>query len=427
MLRDARSAKERSKLRDDARLTLFPQPPCRLLEAFVCEIFHCLQSKPFFCCRQASLALGFRHDGFCHEAFLVDDRSLRASLFPTFFEPLSKIQHATLSSAREQQAERDLDKPSGDLSQLLSFEDNSLLPELFGAGAQRLKRLASTYGVQLDHRGNKVVCRGSEAACDKARAHLLALYARLKGCESLNDEDGSLPQIDALDENLELATSSWSLKFPKATLVPRNAKQEAFLHALCDHPLVFAMGPAGTGKTCIALGYGLSLLRRGDVERVILSRPVVEAGERLGFLPGDMREKIDPYLRPIFDLLHRWFGKTATERYLEQGKLEIAPLSFMRGRTIENAFLLLDEAQNTSPQQMKMVLTRLGMGARIAVTGDPTQTDLPASTLNGLQDAERRLKTIVPFVHFSRQEVVRHPLVAELLRAYENPLRGDDK
>ena len=363
------------------------------------------------------------------EAFLVDDRPLRSSLFPTFCEPLSKIQHAALPSAREQHPERDLDNSSDDLSPLLSFEDNSLLPELFGAGSQRLKRLASTYGVRLDHRGNKVVCRGSEAACDKARAHLLALYARLKGCESLNDEDGSLPKTDAPEENPEenigLATSSWSLTFPKTSLVPRNAKQEAFLRALCDHPLVFAMGPAGTGKTCIALGYGLSLLRRGDVERVILSRPVVEAGERLGFLPGDMREKIDPYLRPIFDLLHRWFGKTATERYLEQGKLEIAPLSFMRGRTIENAFLLLDEAQNTSPQQMKMVLTRLGRGARIAVTGDPTQTDLPASTLNGLQDAERRLKTIVPFVHFSRQEVVRHPLVAELLRAYENPLHDD--
>ena len=189
--------------------------------------------------------------------------------------------------------------------------------------------------------------------------------------------------------------------------------------ALAEHPLVFATGPAGTGKTCIALGYGMSLLLRGDVERVILSRPVVEAGERLGFLPGDMREKVDPYLRPIFDLLHRWFGKTATERHLAQGRLEIAPLSFMRGRTIENAFLLFDEAQNTSPQQMKMVLTRLGMGSRIVVTGDPSQTDLPATSGNGLVDAERRLKSIVPFVRFSRQEVVRHPLIAELLRAYE--------
>ena len=167
-------------------------------------------------------------------------------------------------------------------------------------------------------------------------------------------------------------------------------------------------------------GYGMSLLRRGDVERVILSRPVVEAGERLGFLPGDMREKLDPYLRPIFDLLHRWFGKTATERLLAQGSLEIAPLSFMRGRTIENAFLLLDEAQNTSKPQMKMALTRLGTGARIVVTGDPSQADLPATSCNGLIDAERRLKAIVPFVRFSRREVVRHPLVAELLRAYEN-------
>ena len=332
------------------------------------------------------------------------------------------------------------------MSQLLCFEDNSLLPELFGARSQRLKRLAQTYGVELDHRGNKVVCRGSSAACQKARAHLLALYARLKGCESLNDEDGAFPQnlleeipaekipaeeissnaanaLSAASSTSRSSTSrsatSWSLNFPKASLAPRNAKQEAFLCALAEHPLVFATGPAGTGKTCIALGYGMSLLLRGDVERVILSRPVVEAGEKLGFLPGDMREKVDPYLRPIFDLLHRWFGKTATERHLAQGRLEIAPLSFMRGRTIENAFLLFDEAQNTSPQQMKMVLTRLGMGSRIAVTGDPSQTDLPATSGNGLLDAEQRLKSIVPFVRFSRQEVVRHPLIAKVLQAYE--------
>ena len=326
---------------------------------------------------------------------------------------------------------------SGGFSQLLCFEDNSLLPELFGARSQRLKRMARTYGVQLDHRGNKVVCRGDEAACQKARAHLLALYARLKGCESLDDEDGTFPQPSACEGVPDAANvfatdaaaapsptsylTPWSLSFPKATFAPRNATQEAFLRALSEHPLVFATGPAGTGKTFLALGYGMSLLRRGDVERVILSRPVVEAGERLGFLPGDMREKLDPYLRPIFDLLHRWFGKAATERLLTQGTLEIAPLSFMRGRTIENAFLLLDEAQNTSPQQMKMVLTRLGAGAHLVVAGDPSQADLPATSRNGLIDAERRLKTIVPFVRFSRQEVVRHPLVAEVLRAYETP------
>ena len=342
-----------------------------------------------------------------------DDERLFSSLSPVSCEPLSKIRHATFPSALAEQVERADASDHGGLSQLLCFEDNSLLPELFGARSQRLKRLEQTYGVQLDHRGNKVVCRGSEAACKKARAHLLALYARLKGCESLNDED-------TLAANASLAsTCSWSLTFPKATLRPRNAKQEAFLRALAENPLVFATGPAGTGKTCIALGYGMSLLRRGDVERVILSRPVVEAGERLGFLPGDMREKVDPYLRPIFDLLHRWFGKSTTERHLAEGRLEIAPLSFMRGRTIENAFLLLDEAQNTSKQQMKMMLTRLGTGARLVITGDPSQADLPATSCNGLIDAERRLKTVVPFVRFSRREVVRHPLVAEVLRAYE--------
>ena len=379
----------------------------------------------------------------CYKACAInernDDERLFSSLSPVSCEPLSKIRHATFPSALAEQVERADASDHGGLSQLLCFEDNSLLPELFGARSQRLKRLEQTYGVQLDHRGNKVVCRGSEAACKKARAHLLALYARLKGCESLNDEDGTFPQssscmetpndANALAANASLAsTGSWSLTFPKATLSPRNAKQEAFLHALAENPLVFATGPAGTGKTCIALGYGMSLLRRGDVERVILSRPVVEAGERLGFLPGDMREKVDPYLRPIFDLLHRWFGKSTTERHLAEGRLEIAPLSFMRGRTIENAFLLLDEAQNTSKQQMKMMLTRLGTGARLVITGDPSQADLPATSCNGLIDAERRLKTVVPFVRFSRREVVRHPLVAEVLRAYEtSPTDESDK
>ncbi len=336
---------------------------------------------------------------------------------------------------RIQKTEKREDK---DASHLLSFDDNSLLAELFGARSQRLKRMAQTYGVALDHRGNKVFCRGDEEACQKARAHLLALYARLKSCESLNDEDGAfsqpcldeqrldaanaVPTDDLANPSLTRSHSSWALDFPKATLVPRNAKQEAFLHALAEHPLVFATGPAGTGKTCIALGYGMSLLRRGDVERVVLSRPVVEAGERLGFLPGDMREKLDPYLRPIFDLLHRWFGKTATERLLARGTIEIAPLSFMRGRTLDNAFLLLDEAQNTSKQQMKMTLTRLGTGGRMVVTGDPSQADLPATSSNGLIDAERRLKSIVPFVQFSRREVVRHPLLEKSLRAYETPV-----
>ena len=213
-------------------------------------------------------------------------------------------------------------------------------------------------------------------------------------------------------------TQELALELPNATIFPRNAKQRQFLQALDEKFLVFALGPAGTGKTCIALCYGLSLLLRGDIERLVLSRPAVEAGEHLGFLPGGMRDKVDPYLRPIFDLLHKVLGKQSTERLIARGAIEIAPLAFMRGRTLENAFLLLDEAQNTSPQQMKMFLTRLGEGSRLAVTGDPGQADIPAGKNNGLLDAEKRLTHLATFIRFSAREVLRHPLVAEVLRAY---------
>ena len=303
------------------------------------------------------------------------------------------------------------------LAATIWFEDNSLLTELFGASAERLRRLGSLYGVILDHRGNAVICRGDGKKCEQVREHLEHLYTRLKRNEVLCDEDfdNGYFELDAQEQDI---TRDLSLDLPKATISPRNSKQGDFLRELHSKPLVFALGPAGTGKTCIALCYGLSLLRRGDVERLILSRPVVEAGEHLGFLPGDMRDKVDPYLRPIFDLLHRVLGKQSTERFIARGAIEIAPLAFMRGRTLENAFLLLDEAQNTSPHQMKMFLTRLGNGSRMAITGDPGQADLPTGSSNGLLDAAKRLSHLAPFVRFSAHDVVRHPLVSDILQAY---------
>ncbi len=305
------------------------------------------------------------------------------------------------------------------LAATLWFEDNSLLPELFGPHTKRLKRLARLYEVSLDHRGNAVVCRGEQKNCERARKHLEGLYERLKRCETLSEEDFGRSEHEGEDsEKVDELTRGLALELPKTTIFPRNAKQRQFLLALDEQFLVFALGPAGTGKTCIALCYGLSLLLRGDIERLVLSRPVVEAGEHLGFLPGDMREKVDPYLRPIFDLLHSALGKQSTERLIARGAIEIAPLAFMRGRTLENAFLLLDEAQNTSPQQMKMFLTRLGEGSRMAITGDPCQADIPSGKNNGLLDAEKRLAHLATFVRFSAREVLRHPLVAEVLRAY---------
>ena len=305
------------------------------------------------------------------------------------------------------------------LAATIWFEDNSLLPELFGPHTERLKRLARLYEVSLDHRGNAVVCRGEQENCERARTHLEGLYERLKRCETLREEDFGHTKHESEDsEEVKEITEELVLELPKATIFPRNSKQRQFLQALDKKFLVFALGPAGTGKTCIALCYGLSLLLRGDIERLVLSRPVVEAGEHLGFLPGDMREKVDPYLRPIFDLLHKVLGKQSTERLITRGAIEIAPLAFMRGRTLENAFLLLDEAQNTSPQQMKMFLTRLGEGSRMAITGDPGQADIPSGKNNGLLDAEKRLAHLATFVRFSAREVLRHPLVAEVLRAY---------
>jgi len=320
----------------------------------------------------------------------------------------------------------------------ISFDDNRLLPLLVGAYNQNLARIEQKLGVSLASRGNEVAITGAGPEADLARACLAALYDRLKRGKHV-----SLPEVDAalrmIESEIGIVTAGQrsgngkprraglgddgelEIRTRRKVVQPRTQGQAAYLRALDANDLVFGIGPAGTGKTYMAVAMGLSLLLEGAVDRMILSRPAVEAGERLGFLPGDMREKVDPYMRPLYDALHDMLTAEQLERYLAKGDIEIAPLAFMRGRTLANAYVILDEAQNTTSVQMKMFLTRLGENARMVVTGDLSQVDLPAGITSGLQDALDVVTGVdgVGIVRFSRADVVRHPLVARILTAYD--------
>jgi phosphate starvation-inducible PhoH-like protein len=315
----------------------------------------------------------------------------------------------------------------------LVFEDNRYASEVFGQYDQNLAKLERRLGVIATANGNLVTIKGPPEACEHDRCVLETLHARVKLGQpvSLGDVDGAI-QEGALQGTL----------FPNETEVgrvvfeqigtrrsgavrARNAAQDLYLRALKRHELVFAEGPAGTGKTWLAVGYAVLLLEQGAVERLILSRPAVEAGERLGFLPGDMRDKVDPYLRPIFDALADFMDARMLERGMQTGMIEVAPLAFMRGRTLSHACVLLDEAQNATTMQMKMFLTRLGEGSRMIVTGDPTQTDLPPGQKSGLSEAIELLSGLdgIGHVVFRETDVVRHDLVRRIVGAYEAAAR----
>lgn len=284
-----------------------------------------------------------------------------------------------------------------------------------------LKRLESHLHVRIYSRGNILLIQGEAEAVQKTKAILERLALRLKKGESIDhyDVDGS---VRMQKEGAKEMTTKIYLKTTNKFILPRSPSQAVFIEALEKSELVFGIGPAGTGKTYIAVAMGAALLMSGKVERMILSRPAIEAGERLGFLPGDLKEKVDPYLRPIYDALYDMFPSNQVEKLLNNGTIEIAPLAFMRGRTLAHAYVMLDEAQNTTPLQMKMFLTRLGEGSRMVVTGDVTQIDLPSQQLSGLLDAQQRFKEIpaVSFVEFGVDDVVRHPLVAQIVRAYSD-------
>ena len=323
------------------------------------------------------------------------------------------------------------DATTSDLT--LALDDNRTASMVFGHYDQNLARIERRLNVVLNANGNHVVIKGPVEAAGHARRVLQILCdrARVGQPATLGDVDGAIQEC-ALQGNL----------FPRETVTPRStfeqvstrkkgavrartATQDLYIREMKRFELVFAAGPAGTGKTWLAVGHAVSLLEQGAVERLILSRPAVEAGERLGFLPGDMREKVDPYLRPIYDALQDFMDPRMVERGMQTGMIEVAPLAFMRGRTLSNACVLLDEAQNATSMQMKMFLTRLGEGSRMIVTGDPSQTDLPPGQKSGLSEALSLLAGLegVGHVTFREEDVVRHDLVRRIVGAYEAAAR----
>ncbi|WP_026261175.1 PhoH family protein [Kiloniella laminariae] len=337
-----------------------------------------------------------------------------------------------ISRARNGQSSRDPRQ-----NKHLEFADNSLLPMLYGEHDQHLLQLEQQLGVSLASRGNQVSISGDKDSVATARVVLKALYERLqKGLEvGGGDVDAvvRMAQMTPDVEETEKAVESThgdelAIITRKRRLNPRSPGQAAYIKAMQRHELVFGVGPAGTGKTYMAVAYGVSLLLSGEVERIILSRPAVEAGERLGFLPGDMKDKVDPYLRPLYDALHDMLPSDQVSSRLEHGEIEIAPLAFMRGRTLSNAFVILDEAQNTTPVQMKMFLTRLGENSRMVVTGDLSQVDLPKGQPSGLRDASETLANLdeVAFVQFAHADIVRHKLVTKIVRAYDTREKTGD-
>jgi phosphate starvation-inducible protein PhoH and related proteins len=317
----------------------------------------------------------------------------------------------------------------------LEFDDNLLLPALYGERDQHLDRIERQLGVSLVPRGNKLSIAGPASATEVARLALSRLYDRLKRSNEIDTASVEaamrLAQAEIDDKSLSLWDDETGFRTRKRRIAPRSAGQAHYVKAMREHELVFGLGPAGTGKTYLAVAAAIDLLMAGKVERIILSRPAVEAGERLGFLPGDLRDKVDPYLRPIFDALNDMLPADQLAKRLASSEIEVAPIAFMRGRTLSHAFVILDEAQNTSPVQMKMFLTRLGEGSRMVVTGDPTQVDLPPGSRSGLADALEALRGVddVAIVRFTEKDVVRHPLVARIVGAYEardRAARGDD-
>jgi phosphate starvation-inducible PhoH-like protein len=311
----------------------------------------------------------------------------------------------------------------------VAFDDNRLASVLFGRYGENLALIERRLGVAIDQRGNQVSIEGTRDACEKARKTLEGLYAELRAGRDVatGDVEGALraaqTQTSFFDNEPGGSDKSGfgDIRLRKRAVRARTAMQDAYIKAMKRNTLVFGIGPAGTGKTWLAVAHAVSLYERREVDRIVLSRPAVEAGERLGFLPGDMREKVDPYLRPMYDALYDLMDRALVERALQSGEIEIAPLAFMRGRTLANAAIILDEAQNTTPMQMKMFLTRLGEHSRMIVTGDPSQIDLPPGQSSGLVEATALLTGVedIGQVQFTGADVVRHELVGRIVNAYD--------
>ncbi|MCL6283803.1 PhoH family protein [Ruegeria sp. 2012CJ41-6] len=314
---------------------------------------------------------------------------------------------------------------------LLEFPDNRLLIDLCGEYDRNLAQIEEKLSVQILRRGNQLAILGDEAAQKQAEEVLESLYERLQDGRPVEAADvdrelrmGNSEQgTGARDgDQLEMFTGEKvEIKTRKKLVEPRTDAQKAYVLSLFENELAFGIGPAGTGKTYLAVAVGVSMFITGLVDRIILSRPAVEAGEKLGYLPGDMKDKVDPYMQPLYDALNDFLPGKQLAKLIEEKKIEIAPLAFMRGRTLANAFVVLDEAQNATTMQMKMFLTRLGEGSRMVITGDRSQVDLPRGVPSGLADAERLLGHVpgINFSYFTAKDVVRHPLVAAIIEAYE--------
>ncbi|MBS3927563.1 MAG: PhoH family protein [Sphingomonadales bacterium] len=310
----------------------------------------------------------------------------------------------------------------------LEFEEATILGALFGQFDANLVQIENRLGVFISARGNRAQIEGPEDAVGRARDVLKAMHQRLLKGQEL--DPGAVDSIIAMsaEPTLEGIVSGDDgappimIRTRKKTIVPRSATQVDYMRALASKDVIFALGPAGTGKTYVAVAQAVSQLITGSVQRLILSRPAVEAGERLGFLPGDMKEKVDPYLRPLYDALYDCMPPEQVERRLASGEIEIAPIAFMRGRTLADSFIILDEAQNTTREQMKMFLTRFGQNSRMVVCGDPKQVDIPGGpAMSGLNDAVGRLEGVegIAITRFSVADVVRHPIVGRIVEAYE--------
>jgi len=317
----------------------------------------------------------------------------------------------------------------GDRSRIeVVFDRPQLLTQLFGHFDQNLVAIENRLGVYIAARGNKLQIEGEAEAAARARDVLTGLYNRIVRGEEIDAgaveaiiSMSNEPTLDGIIRADVSQPPAVMIRTRKKTIVPRSATQIRYMEALARDEIIFALGPAGTGKTYVAVAQAVQQLIQGSVDRLILSRPAVEAGEKLGFLPGDMREKVDPYLRPLYDALYDMLPTEQVERRMASGEIEIAPIAFMRGRTLSNAFIILDEAQNTTPMQMKMFLTRFGENSRMVVCGDPRQVDLPDIGKSGLADAVNRLDGVrgISMVRFNSADVVRHPLVGAIVDAYE--------
>ncbi|WP_295492166.1 PhoH family protein [Sphingorhabdus sp. EL138] len=319
---------------------------------------------------------------------------------------------------------------AGDLSRLeMNFDKPHLINAVFGEFDRNLVTIENRLGVYISARGSRVQIEGEAGAIGRARDVLNDIYSRLSRGQEIDTEAvqsiiamTAEPTLEGIVRKDATDAPGIMIRTRKKTLVPRSATQIPYMEALARDEIIFALGPAGTGKTYLAVAQAVAMLITGAVQRLILSRPAVEAGERLGFLPGDMKEKVDPYLRPIYDALYDCLPAEQVERRIASGEIEIAPIAFMRGRTLADAFIILDEAQNTTAAQMKMFLTRFGMNSRMVICGDPRQVDIPGGErMSGLNDAVQRLDGVdgISTIRFNSSDVVRHPLVGKIVDAYE--------